>query len=273
MKESELITLSKEILIICEGASREVMDVYGADNDGLEIKEDGSPVTLADLSSHKVILSGLSNLEPLFPVLSEEDIKKESMDINIFWLVDPLDGTKEFINKNGEFTVNVALIENGKPILGVVSAPAIGETFYGIPGFGSFKISHGKETRISTSNQDLGRCRITLSKSHQSQDDEDFIEETKNHFKEVEIVPAGSSLKLCRVAENSADIYCRLGPTFQWDIAAGQAVAEGSGAVVKDLRGNSLSYEFNAEIRNPYFYCAADPEYPWQAILEVLNKV
>ena len=273
MKESELIELSKKLITICNDAGTQIMSIYSSGQEVEEIKEDGSPVTLADMASHKVIVDGLSELKQKFPILSEEDTNSQKKECSLFWLVDPLDGTKEFINKNGEFTVNVALIENGKPILGVVSAPAIGETFYGIPGFGSFKISHGKETRISTSNQDLGRCRITLSKSHQSQDDEDFIEETKNHFKEVEIVPAGSSLKLCRVAENSADIYCRLGPTFQWDIAAGQAVAEGSGAVVKDLRGNSLSYEFNAEIRNPYFYCAADPEYPWQAILEVLNKV
>ena len=271
MKESELITLSKEILTICEEASKAVMDIYGADNDGLEIKKDGSPVTLADLNSHKIILERLSNLSPIFPVLSEEDTKKELIDAPVFWLVDPMDGTKEFINRNGEFTVNVALIENGKPILGVVSAPAVGETFYGIPGFGSFKIAHGKEIRITTSEQDQSNCRITLSKSHQSQADKDFITETKNHFGEVVIVPAGSSLKLCRVAENSADIYCRLGPTFQWDIAAGQAVAEGSGGVVKDLRGRDLSYEFNAEIRNPYFYCAADPKYPWQEILETLD--
>ena len=271
MKESELITLSKEILTICEEAGKAVMDIYQTGNDNLEIKNDGSPVTLADLNSHKIILERLSSLNPLFPVLSEEDTKKEQVDAPIFWLVDPLDGTKEFIKRNGEFTVNVALIEDGNPVLGVVSAPAAKEVFYGIPGFGSFKITQGNETRINTTKQDKNSCRITLSKSHQSQADEDFITETKKYFTNVEIVPAGSSLKLCRVAENSADIYCRLGPTFQWDIAAGQAVAEGSGATVKDLRGESLSYEFNGEIKNPYFYCAGDPNYHWQEIVETLG--
>ena len=271
MKESELITLSREVLTICKEASNAVMDIYGADNDGIEIKQDGSPVTLADLSAHRIISERLSNMDLLFPILSEEDTKKECTDAPIFWLVDPLDGTKEFINRNGEFTVNVALIENGKPILGVVAAPAAGEVFYGIPGFGSFKIANDVEHRITTSEQDQSNCRITLSKSHQSKADEDFIAETKNHFQSVEIVPAGSSLKLCRVAENSADIYCRLGPTFQWDIAAGQAVAEGSGASVKDLSGQSLSYEFKAETKNTYFYCAADSKYPWQEILETLD--
>ena len=271
MKESELITLSKEILCICEEAGAAIMDIYGSDNNGLEIKEDGSPVTLADLVSHQIILDKLSGLNTLFPVLSEEDEVKELIDTSIFWLVDPLDGTKEFINKNGEFTVNIALIENGFPILGVVSAPAIHESFYGIPGYGSFKVKHGKEVRITTSLQDKNSCRITLSKSHQSHLDEDFIREIKNCFNEVEIVPAGSSLKLCRVADGSADIYCRMGSTFPWDISAGQAVAEGSGACVKNLSGERLGYEFNPEIRNPYFYCAGDPNYDWQKIIKTLD--
>jgi len=268
MKESELIELSKKLITICDDADTQIMSIYSSGQEGEEIKEDGSPVTLADLASHKVIVEGLSELKQKFPILSEEDTNSQKKECSLFWLVDPLDGTKEFINKNGEFTVNIALIENGKPIMGIVSAPALGETFIGIAGLGASKITKSGKKEIQPSQQDLEKCRITLSKSHQSESDKKFIKATQKIFSKIEIIPAGSSLKLCRVAEGSADIYCRLGPTYQWDIAAGQAIVESAGAVINSLEGLSLNYKFDSQLRNPYFYCSGDPSFNWHSIFK-----
>jgi|TARA_B110000459_G_scaffold83644_1_gene93927 3'(2'), 5'-bisphosphate nucleotidase len=268
MKESELIELSKKLITICNDAGTQIMSIYSSGQEVEEIKEDGSPVTLADMASHKVIVDGLSELKQKFPILSEEDTNSQKKECSLFWLVDPLDGTKEFINKNGEFTVNVALIENGKPIMGIVSAPALEETFIGIAGLGASKITKSGKKEIQPSQQDLEKCRITLSKSHQSESDEKFIKATQKIFSKTEIIPAGSSLKLCRVAEGSADIYCRLGPTYQWDIAAGQAIVESAGAVINSLEGLSLNYKFDSQLRNPYFYCSGDPSFDWHSIFK-----
>ena len=168
-----------------------------------------------------------------------------------------MDGTKEFIHKNGEFTVNVALIERGRPILGVVSAPALEEKFIGYSMEAYTLSSKGVKTKIH-SRQSKDFCLVTVSKSHKSEKDELFIKLCEERFKEVVELPTGSSLKLCRVAEGRADVYCRLGPTYQWDIAAGQAVVESAGGNVSDLNGRSLKYEFVSETKNPLFYCTGD---------------
>ncbi|SVD66198.1 uncharacterized protein METZ01_LOCUS419052, partial [marine metagenome] len=216
--------LSIQIIEIIKKASDSVMEIYLRKEIIQKTKEDGSPLTEADLTSHKVISEGLNFLPQRFPVLSEEGNRRFNEKIKVFWLVDPLDGTKEFIKKTGEFTINIALIEGGKPILGIVSSPVTGELFIGILGKGAYRIKKGVSKRISTKNLRKDILRITLSRSHQSIKDKNFIKLADKKFKEIKITPAGSSLKLCRVAEGRADIYCRLGPTFQWDIASGHAV-------------------------------------------------
>ena len=264
MDNERLLELSEEVSEIALKASEAVMDVYLRKEIAQEKKEDGSPLTEADLASHRIIIEGLNNLNLKFSVLSEEDELSSKMGCETFWLIDPLDGTKEFLNKNGDFTVNIALIEKGSPKLGVVSAPAKGELFKGILGIAAYKIKDGRQKEIKTKaiNQDL--ITVTVSRSHQTEKDKKFLEIISKRFKEVEIIEAGSSLKLCRVAEGLADIYCRMGPTFQWDIAAGQAVAEAAGGMLKRLDGDNFQYIYDSEKKNPEFYCVGDSNFTWK---------
>ena len=155
------------------------------------------------------------------------------------------------------------------PILGIVSAPAIKECFVGFKGQ-AFKISKGKEIVINSKKQTRDICLVTVSKSHKSDKDNIFLESCKKEFEKVEEVPTGSSLKLCRVAEGKANIYSRMGPTYQWDIAAGQAVVEAAGGNVFDLNGRSLKYEFVSETKNPLFYCTGDDSYSWKEVFSYL---
>ena len=264
MKVSNLEIILDQVMAGVDEASVKILDIYNDEDISIEKKGDGSPVTLADKTSHEILFSTLSSIDKSIPVLSEEGEIKDS-NVDLFWLVDPLDGTKEFIHKNGEFTVNVALIERGRPILGVVSAPALEEKFIGLKGE-AYRISQGVKTKIHSRSQSKDFCLVTVSKSHKSEKDELFIKLCEERFKEVKELPTGSSLKLCRVAEGRADVYCRLGPTYQWDIAAGQAVVEAAGGNVSDLNGRSLKYEFVSETKNPLFYCTGDGSYPWKEV-------
>ena len=269
MEVSQLAEISQRVMEAVEKASSKVMEIYDSDNFEIDNKNDGSPVTIADTESNAILSNILKSLDIKAPILSEEgDIKKNK--VSTFWLIDPLDGTKEFINKNGEFTVNVALIENGKPVLGVVSAPAIKEIFVGF-GDTSFKLTNGKKIPISSKKQTRDLCKVTTSKSHKSDIDQIFVDICKDEFEIVEELPTGSSLKLCRVAEGSANIYSRLGPTYQWDIAAGQAVVEASGGKVTSLAGIPLRYEFISEKKNPLFFCSGDPDYAWESLFKKIN--
>ena len=263
MKESQLVELIDGALEVADSASQKVLEIYHSEGVKFESKQDGSPVTEADIASHQILNTGLVKLNNNIPILSEEGNDAAKQDESLFWLIDPLDGTKEFINKNGEFTVNIALIEQGAPILGIVFSPAVEENYYGAINIGAFKIKGTERTNILPNKQKEDECLVTLSKSHKSKEDEWFIDECKKRFGVVHEIPTGSSLKLCKVAEGKADIYSRLGPTYQWDIAAGQAVVESAGGVVNDLSGNPLSYEFDPELKNPHFYCAGDKEFLW----------
>ena len=175
--KERLLELSEEIAEIALKASESVMDVYFRKEVTQEKKEDGSPVTEADLSSHRLIIEGLNNLDLKFPVLSEEDKVKHKKGDKTFWLIDPLDGTKEFLNKNGDFTVNIALIENGSPVLGVVSAPAKEELYKGISGVGAYKGINGIQSQIKTRGLNLDLITVTVSRSHQTKKDHQFLKE------------------------------------------------------------------------------------------------
>ena len=249
----------KLIIGIARNAGDAILGIYQQDFEVIT-KADNSPLTLADSQSNDIILEGLKKHYPDIPFISEEtkaDSYEERKNWPYFWLIDPLDGTKEFIKKNGEFTVNIALMHENKPVLGVVHVPAQNTTYYGVKGEGSFKIDEQGNT-ISlngghTHYSDKKHVVVIASRSHLSDAVKEFVEELKSTGKEVEFLSAGSSLKLCLVAENKADVYPRFGPTMEWDTGAAHAVAEMAGRSV--LRADERTpLEYNKEnLLNPWF--------------------
>ena len=244
------------LLPIAQEAGKQIMMNYGESRIDVQYKQDSSPLTEADQAAHKVLFKKLSALLPNCPVVSEEDgiSLKSRCDFGRFWLIDPLDGTKEFIARSDEFTVNIALIENGRSILGVVFAPAMNILYWGGPGLGAFRDFKGKVTSIHVSENSTDHiCRVVASKSHLNQATKSFID----RLGEVSFVQAGSSLKFCRIAEGAADIYPRLAPTCEWDTAAAHAILEGAGGAVLDLKGQSLQYG-KSNVLNPSFIATCD---------------
>ena len=232
-------------------ASDAIMAVYASDAFGESAKADDSPVTAADLAAHRVLVDGLAALTPDIPIVSEEDADSVALgrEHSCYWLIDPLDGTKEFINQNDEFTCNLALVEDHRPTLGFVSIPALGLLYTGGPGVGAQRITApGLVTRLNPKPV-AGLTRVVASKSHLNQETQAFIERIPG---EVELIQAGSSLKFLRIAEGLADCYPRLGPTCEWDTAAAHAVVLGVGGSVKDLDGQELVYGKD-DILNPHF--------------------
>lgn len=251
MRQSEPMDLFTHLLQIARQAGDAIMAIYSSGHSGVREKADQSPVTEADLAAHAVLAKALGSLLPTYPVVSEEDENSlvHRHGAGSFWLIDPLDGTKEFIARNGEFTVNIALIEHGRSVLGVVYAPAIDCMYWGGAGLGAFRMTATETQSIKVSADDAsGDCRVVASKSHLNAETQTFIDRLGS----VSLVQAGSSLKFCRVAEGMADIYPRLAPTCEWDTAAAQAVLEGAGGVVLDQDGNPLCYG-KPEVLNPSF--------------------
>jgi 3'(2'), 5'-bisphosphate nucleotidase len=247
------------VVQIAQRAGQEILEVYGTDFES-RAKSDDSPLTEADLRAHRLIVSELQKLSPVLPVLSEESAQRpwsERSQWPRYWLVDPLDGTKEFISRNGEFTVNIALILDHWPELGVVHIPVSDTTYIGIPGVGAWRETGGRgRLPISVRRHARPPLRVVGSRSHGNPALDKALEALGPH----ELKPAGSSIKLCLVADGSADLYPRLGPTSEWDIAAGQAVVEAAGGqVVRLADGQALSYNTKADILNPEFLAYGDP--------------
>ena len=248
------------VIDIARRAGREILDVYGTDFE-TSTKADDSPLTQADLRAHRLIVSGLAQLQSRLPVLSEEsaDIPwSERRSWERYWLVDPLDGTKEFVSRNGEFTVNIALIEAHRPVLGVVHIPVTDTTYSGIPGQGAWREANDRG-RAGIAVRRLARrpLRVVGSRSHGNP----ALQQALDAFGPHELRPAGSSIKLCLVAEGSVDLYPRLGPTSEWDIAAGQAVVEAAGGQVVRLGdGQALRYNAQEGLLNPDFLAFGDPD-------------
>lgn len=246
-----------EVLSIAIEAGNEIMQVYQRlASLHIDAKMDGSPLTEADLLAHSLIVARLRHLTPQLPVLSEESNAfeiAERANWPTYWLIDPLDGTKEFINRNGQFTVNIALIEQSLPVLGVVYAPALNKAYFGGENLGAFAQIDGLEAYaihcVTTLNNEP--LRVVASKSHCDEQTIKFLQKLGEH----QLTPTGSSLKLCLVAEGLADIYPRFGPTMEWDTAAAQAVVEGAGGVVCDFGGIPLSYN-KTDLHNPPFFVA-----------------
>jgi 3'(2'), 5'-bisphosphate nucleotidase len=247
----DLESLAAALLPLTLRAGEAVMRVYEGDF-AVERKSDDSPLTLADLESQRVILEGLARLTPGVPVLSEESAQapwSERRSWHELWVVDPLDGTREFVKRNGEFTINIALVVDHEPLLGVVSAPAIGHLYWGAAGVGAFRRKPGEsQTRIgiSTPAQPL---RVVGSRSHGSPETEAYLARLDRHVQ----TSVGSSLKFCLIAEGSADLYPRFGPTCEWDTAAGQAVLESAGGHVTRLDGHRLTYNRRDTLVNGNF--------------------
>ena len=245
-----------QLLPVVRTAGDAIMAIYRLGSAEVSNKADSSPVTEADLASHRVLAKHLAHLLPSCQVVSEEDpaslVYRQSA--GRFWLIDPLDGTKEFIARNGEFTVNIALIEEGCSTLGVVYAPAIDALYWGSTGLGAFRCKGDQSVAINVAPAAEGRaCRVVASKSHLNEATQAMID----RLGEVNLVQAGSSLKFCRVAEGEADIYPRLAPTCEWDTAAAQAVLEGAGGAVVDLHGQLLLYG-KPDVLNPSFIATRD---------------
>ena len=244
------------IIDIAEQAGQAILEVYQQDNSAFNItgKADDSPLTAADLAAHQLIVKALTALTPELPILSEEaaDISWNiRQNWQRYWLVDPLDGTKEFIKRNGEFTVNIALIDNGEPVLGVIHAPVLAKTYYAAKGEGAFVKTAG-ETRAIQVAKPGDTVRVVGSRSHPSPDLAGYLAQFSQH----EMVPVGSSLKFCLVAEGSADVYPRFGPTMQWDTGAGHIIALEAGATVSFDGIASKVYQ-RENLRNPNFIVSA----------------
>ncbi|MGP9592496.1 MULTISPECIES: 3'(2'),5'-bisphosphate nucleotidase CysQ [unclassified Halomonas] len=246
-------TLLDAVERIAYEAGDAIMSIYACDF-SVEKKADKSPLTEADKAAHTIIVRGLQALPEQFPILSEEDVEGfTGVDANgRYWLVDPLDGTKEFIKRNDEFTVNIALIENGKPVLGVVTAPALEVGYVAARGLGAFKVeADGSRKAISVAGKPKAGVswRVVGSRSHPSPDLSAWLEQLGEHT----MLPMGSSLKMCIIAEGFADAYPRLGPTCLWDTGAAHAVVLEAGGRVETLEGTPLSYANPSEKLNPYF--------------------
>ena len=254
---------------IAHRAGRQIMSVYDSDDFDIEAKGDGSPLTRADRLAHETIVTGLQELTPDIPILSEES---EGVDYEMrkgwttLWLVDPLDGTKEFIKRNGEFTVNIALIEDHVPTFGVVFAPVLHRTYVGGTDYGAtLTDADGNQNPLSATAFSSGKATVVASRSHRGEAVDAFIAALTKKEETPDVSSMGSSLKICLVADGTADVYPRLGPTCEWDTAAAHAVVLGAGGIVTDTSGSPLRYN-KQDILNPWFLVSGSGGYDWPSL-------
>ena len=245
--------LLKALQLLVHQAGEAIMQVYHTAEFGIETKKDDSPVTKADLDAHYLLIDGLAKLTPNIAIVSEEDPASQAVpqEHNCYWLIDPLDGTKEFINRNGQFTVNLALIETNIPSFGLVSTPIDQTLYWGGQHLGAWRLRDNtlEQLHIQTCQVPM---RVVASKSHLNEATRNFIAS----LGDTTLVQAGSSLKLLRIAEGEADIYPRLAPTCEWDTAAAQAVLEGAGGKVTQVDGSPMEYG-KTDILNPHFVASS----------------
>ena len=254
------------VIALAREAAARILAVYDTAFD-VEHKADASPLTEADLASHACIVEGLERLTPDIPVLSEESAADIPVDLRRrwtrLWLVDPLDGTREFVKRNGEFTVNIALIEDGVAVFGVIQQPVSGALWYGAPGHGAFRRDGEADVAIRCRRPATAPLRVAASRSHRDARTEAFIA----RLGEIEPVAQGSSLKFCRIAEGGMDVYPRFGPTSEWDTAAAQAVVEGAGGQVVARDSHPLRYNAQESLLNPHFVAFGDASRDWAGAL------
>ncbi len=252
-----------EIVSVAKLAGQKIMAVYESDEFNITQKSDNTPLTKADVAAHDVIIKGLSELEIQYPILSEESVKipfTERSSWQTYWLVDPLDGTREFIKRNGEFTVNIALVSDHCPLLGVIYTPVKDVCYYACKSHGAFKqIGNQAPIRLHAKKKLTNCPTIAGSRSHQ----DDSLQRFLSNIGEHEIFAMGSSLKSCLVAEGEVDIYPRLGPTSEWDTGAAQCIVEEAGGAIIGTNGKALLYNTKDSLLNPDFLVVGDPSYNW----------
>ena len=261
--------LLAEVLDIAVQAGGQILQVYENEFD-VDYKDDGSPLTVADKRAHRLICKELEKGSFPAPVISEESEVtdyKERKNWDAFWMVDPLDGTREFVKRNGEFTVNIALIEKGVPVLGVVHTPVAGTSHYAARGVGAFVTHGGNGTRgIRVKKCSRESPIMVVSRSHPGPEVNEYRKNLEEKNGTVQILRMGSSLKICLVAEGKADIYPRLGATSEWDTAAAHCVLDVAGGTLTDLEGRPLVYNKD-NILNPWFLAGGDPTVDWTRFL------
>lgn len=261
----DLKTWIDPVVKLAREAGDAILEIYDTEF-AVQEKDDTSPLTLADMASNRHIEAGLRELTPHIPLISEESglpdfAVRGAWDC--YWLIDPLDGTREFVSRNGEFTVNIALILNHRPVLGVVHVPVKQKTYVGCEGVGAVLRDAGAEPRrIHVAEQSQRPVRVVGSRSHRGHSLDTYLEKLGDY----EMHPMGSSLKFCLVAEGAADVYPRLGPTSEWDTAAAQAVVEQAGGEVLEIDGKPLSYNRKADILNPHFIVVGPRDHDWLGI-------
>jgi len=266
---NDMTGLLDAVARIATEAAHCILEVYNGPF-AVEHKDDQSPLTEADRAAHELIIAELHKLTPELPVLSEESAKTDyagRAGWTRFWLVDPLDGTREFVKRNGEFTVNIALIDHGQPVLGVVQVPVTGVLYLGVRGVGAWKEENGTRRSIRVRRYQGGRATVVASRSHRGEAVDRFLACLESREGAYDTASYGSSLKLCLVAEGVADIYPRLGPTSEWDTAAAHCVVEAAGGRVTDLAGEPLRYN-KPDILNPWFLVSGSGDYNWRALLD-----
>jgi len=258
--------LLQPVVALARAAGVEILKVYAQDF-SIEHKDDRSPLTEADMAAHHAIVAGLRSLTPGVPILSEEEAAipyAERSQWHTYWLVDPLDGTREFIKRNGEFTVNIALISGQQSVLGVIYVPVSGVSYFARRGGGAYRQEPGQTAQpIQVRAWQGGPITVAGSRSHRDERFGRFLEQFADH----EIISMGSSLKSCLVAEGKADIYVRLGPTSEWDTAAAQCVVEEAGGELLDTAMQPLRYNSKESLLNPYFIVCGDASHDWAKYL------
>ncbi|MBJ6981294.1 3'(2'),5'-bisphosphate nucleotidase CysQ [Luteimonas sp. MC1572] len=250
------------VLAVARDAAAAIMAVYAGEF-AVEHKADASPLTAADMAAHRCIVAGLAALTPDIPVLSEESAQVPPATRHgwrTFWLVDPLDGTREFIKRNGEFTVNIALVDDGVPVFGVIQAPVTGVLWHGTPGVGAWRCDADGERAIQTRRPATMPLTVAASRSHLDTRTAALMARIGEHA----TIGLGSSLKFCLLAEGGMDAYPRFGPTSEWDTAAGQAILEAAGGCVLDPRGRPFRYNQRDTLLNGDFIALGDPQLPWR---------
>jgi 3'(2'), 5'-bisphosphate nucleotidase len=266
------LKLEAQLIEITKRAGDAILEVYRSDFE-VENKADESPLTQADLAAHEIIAAGLARVSPGVPVISEESVPpgyEERKTWSKYWLVDPLDGTKEFVNRNGEFTVNIALIESGQPVWGIVGVPVQERIFIGDVAAGQAKLidaSGVRDIRGRAMSRDTAELVVVASRSHGGERLETYIDELAAQVTSLSRTPVGSSLKLCVLASGEADCYPRLGPTNEWDIGAAHAVLRAAGGEVYQTNQAPLTYNAKASFLNPEFVAVADASFGWWALL------
>lgn len=275
MDSSNIPQMLDSMIAAAKAAGREVLRIYQDDKIEVEIKSDNSPLTIADKEAHRIIFQKLKSDFPTLPILSEESENisfEERKCWTSFFLVDPLDGTKEFINRNGEFTINIALIHGIQPVAGVVYVPVNRKLYYGdTRSCSSFLEFEGKKKQLTTRNlSTVLPIKIVASRRHGQKKLETFLKSAEEFFGRVDVINMGSSIKLCLLAEGKADFYPRLAPTCEWDTAASHAIVKAAGGDVLDLNLEPLRYNVKEDYLNPNFVVIGDLSLDWKKLFPAL---